>query len=84
MLTNRTLTAAEALEWGLVTEVVPDAELGRQAPMQLADANGSRRKGIQRRGQDSCCSPRSAAASKTQMELEGRLIAAARRIRRRP
>ena len=27
MLTNRTLTAAEALDWGLVTEVVPDAEL---------------------------------------------------------
>lgn len=27
MLTNRTLTAAEALDWGLLTEVVPDAEL---------------------------------------------------------
>jgi 2-(1,2-epoxy-1,2-dihydrophenyl)acetyl-CoA isomerase len=27
MLTNRTLTAAEALDWGLVTEVVPDADL---------------------------------------------------------
>lgn len=26
-LTNRTLSAAEALEWGLVTRVVPDAEL---------------------------------------------------------
>jgi 2-(1,2-epoxy-1,2-dihydrophenyl)acetyl-CoA isomerase len=27
MLTNRTLTAAEALDWGLVTEVLPDADL---------------------------------------------------------
>jgi len=27
MLTNRRLTSAEALEWGLVNEVVPDAEL---------------------------------------------------------
>jgi 2-(1,2-epoxy-1,2-dihydrophenyl)acetyl-CoA isomerase len=27
-LTNRVLTAREALEWGLVTRVVPDAELG--------------------------------------------------------
>lgn len=27
MLTNRTLSAAEALEWGLVNRVVPDAEL---------------------------------------------------------
>ena len=27
MLTNRTLTAAQALDWGLLTEVVPDGEL---------------------------------------------------------
>jgi 2-(1,2-epoxy-1,2-dihydrophenyl)acetyl-CoA isomerase len=27
MLTNRTLTAAEALDWGVLTEVVPDADL---------------------------------------------------------
>jgi 2-(1,2-epoxy-1,2-dihydrophenyl)acetyl-CoA isomerase len=31
MLTNRTLSAAEALEWGLVNRVVPDAELEEQA-----------------------------------------------------
>jgi 2-(1,2-epoxy-1,2-dihydrophenyl)acetyl-CoA isomerase len=31
MLTNRTLTAAEALDWGLLTEVVPDAELTARA-----------------------------------------------------
>ena len=31
MLTNRTLPAPEALEWGLVTEVVPDGELADRA-----------------------------------------------------
>ena len=31
MLTNRRLSAAEALDWGLVTQVVPDAELADQA-----------------------------------------------------
>lgn len=36
MLTNRTLSAADALDWGLVTEVVPDAELGDRATA-LAD-----------------------------------------------
>lgn len=30
MLTNRTLSAAEALEWGLVNDVVPDAELAER------------------------------------------------------
>ncbi|KRD05733.1 enoyl-CoA hydratase [Mycobacterium sp. Root265] len=30
MLTNRTLTATEALEWGIVTEVVPDNELAKR------------------------------------------------------
>lgn len=31
MLTNRMLSSAEALEWGLATHVVPDAELAAQA-----------------------------------------------------
>jgi 2-(1,2-epoxy-1,2-dihydrophenyl)acetyl-CoA isomerase len=31
MLTNRTLSAREAAEWGLVTKVVPDAELQAEA-----------------------------------------------------
>lgn len=31
MLTNRTLSAQEASQWGLVTEVVPDAELADRA-----------------------------------------------------
>ena len=35
MLTNRRLSAADALEWGLVNRVVPDAELMEQA-MELA------------------------------------------------
>jgi 2-(1,2-epoxy-1,2-dihydrophenyl)acetyl-CoA isomerase len=30
-LTNRTLTAAEALAWGIATEVVPDGELSARA-----------------------------------------------------
>ncbi|MGI9016839.1 MAG: enoyl-CoA hydratase/isomerase family protein [Euzebya sp.] len=35
ILTNRKLSAQEALEWGLITRVVPDDELAEQA-MQLA------------------------------------------------
>ena len=35
MLTNRRLSAAEALEWGLVNRIVPDADL-RQEAMELA------------------------------------------------
>jgi 2-(1,2-epoxy-1,2-dihydrophenyl)acetyl-CoA isomerase len=31
MLTNRTLSAADALAWGLVTKVVPDAQLAGEA-----------------------------------------------------
>lgn len=44
MLTNRTLTAAEAAEWGLVTTVTPDAELSA-AVAHLADkfASGPRK-----------------------------------------
>jgi 2-(1,2-epoxy-1,2-dihydrophenyl)acetyl-CoA isomerase len=35
MLTNRTLSAREALEWGIVNQVVPDAEL-ESAAAELA------------------------------------------------
>jgi 2-(1,2-epoxy-1,2-dihydrophenyl)acetyl-CoA isomerase len=73
MLTNRTLSASEAYQWGLVTQVVADAEL-TDAAARLADqlASGSRK---------------SNAAVKTlllssvknsleeQIEIEGRLIA---------
>jgi 2-(1,2-epoxy-1,2-dihydrophenyl)acetyl-CoA isomerase len=37
MLTNRTLSAAEALDWGLLTEVVPDAELPARAASLAQD-----------------------------------------------
>lgn len=37
MLTNRTLSAAEALDWGLLTEVVPDAELPARAAALAQD-----------------------------------------------
>ena len=75
MLTNRTLSAKDASEWGLVTEVVADAELADRAN-QLAD-------------QMAATSRQSNGAVKTlllgtfkngieeQMELEGQLIAAA-------
>jgi 2-(1,2-epoxy-1,2-dihydrophenyl)acetyl-CoA isomerase len=73
MLTNRTLTAAEALDWGLLTEVVPDAELAARAEA-LADemartsrtSNGTVKRlllGTYRTGFEE------------QMELEGRYIA---------
>ena len=75
MLTNRTLSAEDASEWGLVTEVVADADLADRAN-QLAD-------------QMAATSRQSNGAVKTlllgtfkngieeQMELEGQLIAAA-------
>lgn len=40
MLTNRRLSAAEALEWGLINEVVPDDELHDRA-MELAGVLGA-------------------------------------------
>jgi 2-(1,2-epoxy-1,2-dihydrophenyl)acetyl-CoA isomerase len=73
MLTNRTLSAQDASQWGLVTEVVPDAQLADRAN-QLAD-------------QMTATSRQSNGAVKAlllstfkngieeQMELEGRLIA---------
>lgn len=73
MLTNRTLSARDASQWGLVTEVVPDAELADRADA-LAD-------------QMAATSRQSNGAVKAlllttfkngieeQMELEGRLIA---------
>ena len=43
MLTNRTLSATEALEWGLLTDVVPDAELSARADALAQElANTSR------------------------------------------
>jgi 2-(1,2-epoxy-1,2-dihydrophenyl)acetyl-CoA isomerase len=74
MLTNRVLTATEAQQWGLVTEVVADVDLDARATAladQLAtgarQANSAVKKlllGTYRAGYEE------------QMEIEGRLIAA--------
>jgi 2-(1,2-epoxy-1,2-dihydrophenyl)acetyl-CoA isomerase len=43
MITNRVLSAAEALEWGLVTSVVPDADLpARLDELAARVASGAR------------------------------------------
>ena len=72
MLTNRTLTAPEASQWGLVTEVVPDAELvartdalAEQMAATAAKSNG---------GVKSLMLSTFANGLEEQMELEGRLI----------
>jgi 2-(1,2-epoxy-1,2-dihydrophenyl)acetyl-CoA isomerase len=75
MLTNRTLSAADASLWGLVTEVVPDAELAARTD-ELASqmvrtsrqSNGAVKTLLLSTFKNSV---------EEQMELEGRLIAAA-------
>jgi len=73
MLTNRTLTAPEASQWGLVTEVVPDAELAARtdklAGQMAATASGSNG------GVKNLLLSTLSAGLEEQMELEGRLIA---------
>jgi 2-(1,2-epoxy-1,2-dihydrophenyl)acetyl-CoA isomerase len=72
MLTNRTLSAADAEQWGLVTEVVPDAELSDRVN-QLADqmaATASKSNG----GVKALLLGSFANGLEEQMELEGRLI----------
>jgi 2-(1,2-epoxy-1,2-dihydrophenyl)acetyl-CoA isomerase len=74
MLTNRTLSAAEASRWGLVTEVVPDAELvvrtAQLADQMAATASGSNG------GVKALMLSTFSSGLEEQMELEGRLIAA--------
>lgn len=73
MLTNRRLSAAEAADWGLVTEVVADADLDDRATA-LADqlASGAR----ESQGAVKTLLLASLKNSiEEQMELEGRLIA---------
>ena len=73
MLTNRTLGSQEASQWGLVTEVVPDAELAArtdQLASQMA-ATASESNG----GVKNLLLSTFSAGLEEQMELEGRVIA---------
>ena len=73
MLTNRTLSSQEAPQWGLVTEVVPDAELAARTDElaeQMASTAGDPTAESRR-----FCSSTFSSGLEEQMELEGRLIA---------
>lgn len=75
MLTNRTLSAAEALEWGMITEVVPDEELiARMCALAADMATGPTRAfgGVKK-----LLASSAAESLESQMELETRAIAAA-------
>jgi 2-(1,2-epoxy-1,2-dihydrophenyl)acetyl-CoA isomerase len=73
MLTNRTLTAVEALDWGMLTEVVPDDQLAARTDALATEMAGTSRTsngavkrlllGTYRTGLEE------------QMELEGRYLA---------
>lgn len=79
MLTNRRLTAAEALDWGLINEVVPDGEvLVRAGEVAAALATGPTVAfgTVKRLLQASASS-----SLETQMELEARAIADMTRTR---
>lgn len=73
MLTNRTLTAAEALDWGLVTEVVPDADLParlEQLAREMAATSRTSNAAVKRLLLDTYGN-----GLEAQLELEGRQIA---------
>lgn len=74
MLTNRRLSAAEALDWGLVTRVVPDAMLSDEAlalATSLAQGSSNSNAAVKRLLLETYTN-----ALETQMELESRTIAA--------
>jgi 2-(1,2-epoxy-1,2-dihydrophenyl)acetyl-CoA isomerase len=73
MLTNRTLTADEASQWGLVTEVVPDDQLAARAD-QLAAQMASTASGSNGAVKELLLATFSNGLEE-QMELEGRVIA---------
>jgi len=73
MLTNRTLSAEEASEWGLVTEVVPDDDLAARAD-QLADQIASTASGSNGAVKALMLSTFSSGLEE-QMEFESRMIA---------
>ena len=73
MLTNRTLSALEALQWGLVTEVVPDDTLaGRvdELAVQMAATASGSNGGVKELMMSTFKN-----GLEEQMELEGRIIA---------
>lgn len=73
MLTNRTLRAAQASDWGLVTEVVPDADLtARTDELATQMASAARGSGA---AVKKLLLTSYANGLEEQMELEGRLIA---------
>ncbi|MCB0936488.1 MAG: enoyl-CoA hydratase/isomerase family protein [Mycobacterium sp.] len=74
MLTNRTLSAAEAADWGLVTAVVPAAELAAKTE-ELAEQLASAAKGSSGAVKKLMLASFGSGLEE-QMELEGRLIAA--------
>ena len=72
MLTNRTLTASEALEWGIVTQVVPHDELissAREIALRLAAGSRGANAAVKKLLLTSFTN-----SLETQMELEGREI----------
>lgn len=74
MLTNRTLSAEEALQWGLITKLVPEGELLESALSIAKDlAKGSQRANaaVKKLLMTSFTN-----TLETQMEIEGRAIAA--------
>lgn len=73
MLTNRTVTAAEAVEWGLATEVVPDADLEERAT-RLAEQVAAGARGSHGAVKSLLLGSLKSSLEE-QMELEGRLIA---------
>jgi 2-(1,2-epoxy-1,2-dihydrophenyl)acetyl-CoA isomerase len=73
MLTNRTLSAEEASQWGLVTEVVPDAELAARVD-QLANQMTSTASGSNGAVKALMLSTFSSGLEE-QMEFESRVIA---------
>ncbi|HUR76225.1 MAG TPA: enoyl-CoA hydratase-related protein [Sporichthya sp.] len=74
MLTNRVLSSTEALDWGLITQVVPDDQLA-DAALDAANALAAGSKGAQAAVKQMLLATW-ANGLESQLELEGRLIAA--------
>ena len=74
MITNRVLTSAEAAQWGLVTDVVPDAELAAGLD-ELAARIASAQANSNGCGQGVAADGLRFELSKTRWSCEARLIA---------